>query len=344
MRVRPAHPARALLAVALGEPTSERMAVALGRAAASADIVELRVDMIQEGELDLRRLLHERPCPVIVTNRAAREGGHWRGDEGARLDVLREAMDLGAEYVDVELDAADALQARGRTQRIVSNHDFSAMPADFAHRWRRIAEAGADVVKLVGMARRAADTLAPLDALAAADRPTIAIAMGESGLFSRIAGLRYPACFLTFCALEDGGGTAPGQIGIAELRGTYLPESIDHGTRIYGLLDDRRDDAQIRRLNESLRATGQNARVVPVVVSDPTDAVESIRALSRTHVAGFLVAPAFVEIVAAALDRLDRSACLHAGVNVIRWADGEIVGAWGGRMGDRLAMLTGLLG
>lgn len=31
------------------------------------------------------------------------EGGQYEGDEKERLDVLRLAMELGAEYIDVEL-------------------------------------------------------------------------------------------------------------------------------------------------------------------------------------------------------------------------------------------------
>ncbi|NQT88085.1 type I 3-dehydroquinate dehydratase, partial [bacterium] len=41
------------------------------------DVAEIRLDYIHEP--DLRRLLADRPCPVIVTNRPEREGGRWTG-------------------------------------------------------------------------------------------------------------------------------------------------------------------------------------------------------------------------------------------------------------------------
>src|SRR4051812_25184673 len=96
-------PHQRLIAVALNEPTTEHARAALRQAAAIADIVELRLDLMDS--FDLPRLLAERPCPVVVTCRAVHEGGRWQGSEDARLDVLRQAIDLGAEYVDVEADA-----------------------------------------------------------------------------------------------------------------------------------------------------------------------------------------------------------------------------------------------
>lgn len=38
-----------------------------------------------------------------MLDRAKWEGGEWEGDEVTRQDLLRTAIDLGAEYVDVEL-------------------------------------------------------------------------------------------------------------------------------------------------------------------------------------------------------------------------------------------------
>ena len=65
---------------------------------------------------------------------------------------------------------------------IVSRHDFSAMPPDLAEGWwPELAAQGADVVKVVGTAQDVRDCLAVFRVLRRADRPTIAIAMGEPG-------------------------------------------------------------------------------------------------------------------------------------------------------------------
>src|SRR3954471_7523296 len=117
-----------MIAVALNEPSTDHARAALRAAAQVADVVELRLDLMDS--FDLPRLLAGRPCPVVVTCRAVREGGRWRDSEAARLDVLRQAVDLGADYVDVEADAIDQIRERGRSRLIASSHDFSTLPAD----------------------------------------------------------------------------------------------------------------------------------------------------------------------------------------------------------------------
>lgn len=42
-------------------------------------------------------------CILTVLSRPKWEGGQYEGDENKRLDVLRLAMELGADYIDVEL-------------------------------------------------------------------------------------------------------------------------------------------------------------------------------------------------------------------------------------------------
>jgi 3-dehydroquinate dehydratase/shikimate dehydrogenase len=315
-----------MIAVALNEPTTEHARAALRQAAHSADIVELRLDLMDE--LDLPRLLAERPCPVIVTCRAVREGGRWRGSEAARLDMLREAIDLGAEFVDVEADTIGQIRDRGQSRLIASNHDFTAMPADLPGLWRRLTETGADVVKLVGMAHDARDTVPVEQMLAAADRPTIAIAMGTAGVATRVLALRHPSCLLTFCALESGGGTAPGQIGVADLLDVYGARSLSQQTAVLGLLGPDLDDAAIRRWNRALRARGQDRVAVPFVVPDGAEVPDVILALREMDVRALVIAPEFQEVVGQALDDLEAAACRVGRVNLVELRDGQTSGGW----------------
>src|SRR5262250_2740748 len=167
---------------------------ALDAIAAKAEVVELRLDFFEE-PFDLPRLLRDRRLPVIVTHRPRREGGRSDALEYERVAVLREAADLGADYVDVEWDAAtlallDPIKAAG-ARVLVSRHSFEEMPADFEDWAKLVIDLGADVVKIVGMARDPRDVVPVLRVFLAATLPTIAIAMGEAGLPSRVLALRY---------------------------------------------------------------------------------------------------------------------------------------------------------
>ena len=191
------------LAVAISAIDTDDALTALHRITGRADLAELRLDLMQS--FDLPRLLAERPLPVIVTCRPTREGGRWRGSEAERLAVLRQAAALGAEYVDLEWDVATEIATldRSRTRVILSRHDFAGMPADLPAQAEALWAAGADVVKLVGMAQCLADCAPVLHLLQAAARPTIAIAMGNSGLATRLLAFRYPQSFLSFAAPDD---------------------------------------------------------------------------------------------------------------------------------------------
>jgi 3-dehydroquinate dehydratase/shikimate dehydrogenase len=329
-----------LIAVALNEPTTEHARAALRQAAVVADIVELRLDLMDS--FDLPRLLAERPCPVVVTCRAVREGGRWQGTEDARLDVLRQAIDLGAEYVDVEADAIQQVRERGRSRLIASSHDFTAMPADLPGLWRRLAETGADVVKLVGMAQDARDVVPVVQVLAEADRPTIAIAMGPAGLASRVLALRYPRCLLTFCALETGGGTAPGQIGATELVEVYGARTLSEQTTVIGLLAPDANGDEVRRWNTMLRQYGQDRVVVPLPVPDDVSAPDILPTLPALGLRALLVAPALQEVVGQALDHLDVSACRRGRVNLIEVRGGRLAGGWADSDTEIVTHLDGL--
>src|SRR5262249_24527623 len=124
----------------------------------------------------------------------------------------------------------------------------------------------ADVVKLVGMARDARDVVPVMRVLAEVDRSTIAIAMGEAGLPTRVLGLRHPRCLLTFCALETGGGTAPGQIGAREMVEVYGARGLTEKTVVLGLLGTGADAAELARWNLALRQRDEDRVVVPLVV------------------------------------------------------------------------------
>ncbi len=68
--------------------------------AVDADLVEVRLDGVSDA--DAGRALAGRTKPVVITCRARWEGGYFDGSEDERLRMLGTAVDLGADYVDLE--------------------------------------------------------------------------------------------------------------------------------------------------------------------------------------------------------------------------------------------------
>ncbi len=259
------------LAIALAAPDTAAALAVLHQAEGRADLAELRLDLM--GEFDLPALLASRPLPVIVTCRPQREGGCWQGSEAGRLAVLRQAAALGADYVDLEWDVAGEIASldRSRTRVILSCHDFVAMPDDLAAQADRLWQAGPDAVKLVGMAQRLADCTPVLRLLAEATRPTIAVAMGEHGLLSRLLAFRYRHALLSFAAPDPpasagaAAGTAPGQITLSAMREVYRAQAITRHTMLLGLLaGDANASPLVVEGNRWLARQGLDAVLLPL--------------------------------------------------------------------------------
>ena len=98
-----------LLCVPIMAETVEQMVIDMGKAkAVGADLVEIRLDCLKvfNHNQDLKRLVKECPLPTLFSYRPKWEGGQYDGDEKTRLDALRLVMELGADYIDVELQVA----------------------------------------------------------------------------------------------------------------------------------------------------------------------------------------------------------------------------------------------
>src|SRR4051794_27635798 len=116
-------------------------------AEAGVDMVELRVDCLRR-EPDLKRVLAQRHTPFVFTIRRGSDGGLWRGPEEKRQALLREAIALGVDYVDLEMDIASKIRRFGKTKRIVSYHNYKATPAELPDIAEQCDEMDADVVKV----------------------------------------------------------------------------------------------------------------------------------------------------------------------------------------------------
>ena len=329
-----------MIGVSIGSGGTAAAVAAMRQTARTADIAELRLDLLDE--YDLHALLHNRPCPVVVTNRAEREGGRADGSERERAAPLLQAIDMGAEYVDIEHDAVDLLPDRQDTRLIVSSHDFHAMPRDLPALHRALAAKGADVVKVVGTARRLSDNVDVLDMFSKTDVPTIAIAMGEAGLVSRVLALRYESCLLTYCTLETGEAVAPGQLAVETMRRVYLAGSIGPQTAAFAVLSNVPVDTElVASFNVATRLAGADAVWVPLpAVYDGESPAAVVTAFRRIGVAGYAVLGAAQTAVIPALDRVASSG--PAGqVDAIRLDDESLVGSWTGSPQAAFELLTG---
>lgn len=201
-----------------------------------AKLVEFRLDYIN-GEVNLKRLLADRPSPVVITCRRERDGGKWPGTEEARLMLLRSAIAEGVEYVDLEDDIAPSIPRYGKTKRIVSMHDFRKTPDNLAEIHARLAACDADVVKMATTANQPHDNLRMLQLVRDSKVPTCGMCMGDIGTPSRILAGRFGAPF-TYATFHHERTLAPGQLSFQQMTDIYHYQRITSDTVVYGVIGD----------------------------------------------------------------------------------------------------------
>ncbi len=196
----------------------------------SADAIELRLDFIAPNTIEeLRNLVHLTHLPCIATCRPKREGGAFTGSEEKRIELLKQAILAGAKFVDIELSTSPSLRGAlikfahsKHAKAIVSFHDFEKTPSSLA--LARILEqevaAGADVCKIVALAKKPQDNETMLELLAHARKKkinAIIFAMGEKGIESRKKSF-VSGAWAGFASPGKGKETARGQLSIEEMR------------------------------------------------------------------------------------------------------------------------------
>ena len=232
-----------------------------------ADIVELRLDTVNDPSA--AAALAGRKTPVIITCRHRSQGGHFKGSEDERRAILSDALTLGAEYVDLEWreSCASLMQQTGGRRVILSHHDFKGVPDDLEELSREMLSSGPEMVKLAVTAHSLSDTLR-LRALGAnTGVPVLLIAMGESGIASRVL-----AGWMGSAWTYAGDGVAPGQVSQQRLQAEFGFRRISARTAIYGVLGKPIAHSVSPAMhNASFRALDLDAVYLPLAAADFAD-------------------------------------------------------------------------
>lgn len=268
------------LAIAVIGRTRHKMMQAEIQEAAKqgAKLIELRLDFLARSP-DYKRLLYDRPCPVIASFRRQADGGRFTGTEEQRLMLIRQAIVAGFDYIDLEIDIIDKIPRFGKVKRIVSYHNVHEVPEQLEQIYQQMCEADADFVKIAVLAQTPADNLRVLALLKKAPKPTIAFCMGDLGACSRLIGLRMGVPF-TYGAFNRDRQIAPGIFAFKELQNVYAIERINAETRVFGVIGDPVGHSLSPLIhNAALQETNINAMYIPFRVprGELASFVESFR-------------------------------------------------------------------
>ena len=282
-------------------------------AAEAADLVEIRLDSVDDP--DVRQALAGRSRPVILTCRPTWEGGLFTGSEEERRHLLQQALELGAEYVDLEWKAGfDDLISRFRSRVVISSHDFNGVPADLADRARAMRQTGAAVVKLAVTARRLSDTL-PLVPIGR-EGNAVVLGMGDAGVPSRLLAAHFGSSWS-----YAGHSVAPGQVPADRMANEFRFRWVTRATAVYGVAGNNVLHSLSPLMhNAAFAEAGLGAVYVPLPAADFDDFQAFALALG-IHGASVTI-PFKLDALRLAA-RADERARMAGAANTLRRAGGE---------------------
>lgn len=304
-------------------PTMDRALKDLDACQPLADIIELRLDLIEGFDLPL--LLKQAGKPCIVTNRCKIDGGQFKGSEEERVGILRKAIELGADTIDIETSTPgpllkSILENKGTVKTILSHHDFTRTPDDLNPLYDLMKQMPADILKIITYATDINDNLALFRLLARAkkdEKKMIAFCMGEKGEISRILTIQQGG-WLTFGSLATGKESAPGQILASTLKHIYRVNDLKPESKVYGVIGDPVSKSMGYLIhNKAFQAAGLPHVYVPLLVQNVTRFFKAF----EPYLGGLSVTMPHKEAIMKVMDRIDPAAERIGAVNTVVQTD-----------------------
>ena len=244
---------------------SRRLALAdmLNAAMLGADLVEVRLDKFEK-DAKLTEIVAARRKPILFSCRRPKDGGEWSGAEDERLTLLRSAVIAKADYVEVELDAADQVRPFPGCQRVVSYTNLEKTPKDIAAIYQELQTKKPDVIKVTCKANTPEEAWPLVHLLNKPPVPTVVEARGPAGLMLALVGRKVGAPWAT-AAIERGMEAYTGQPTVQDLIDVYRYRDIGKKTRFVGVTGDgERSRLASGLLNAAFAHTDQPHRALPM--------------------------------------------------------------------------------
>ncbi len=198
-----------MICISIAEKTLENCILAI----ADAELSEIRIDLTDLSVDDVKTLFKKHGNKLIAT---CREGKH---ENTARLELLQVAINAGAKYVDIEIEADKSYKEElvncaelNDCKVIISYHNYDETP-DKQELDKIVEDCFKDkayIAKIACMANSTKDA-ARILSLYDSDKKIVAFAMGELGKVSRVSSLLLGAPF-SFAAVSKDKQTASGQL------------------------------------------------------------------------------------------------------------------------------------
>ena len=318
-----------LICLCLTAPTVEQDLALIQKYRQYIDLVELRVDLLDDDErLEIREFPAKAKIPCILTIRRTVDGGRYSEGEAARSMLFARALAFADEdshknfaYVDFEEDyhissLQDAAMAYG-TKIIRSFHDMKNPLPNFAEKLQAMHEVPYEIPKIAFMPhtlRDVSDMYKQMQQFKDSDQ--IICAMGALGLPTRILAQKFNS-YLTYTSpedlelsLNDIGHTNP-----KTLEETYHFHTLNQKTQIFGITGYPLKYTSSPALhNSNFKREHMNAVYIPFKAEKASEAFEFATTLD---IKGFSVTIPHKEDIIKHLQKTDKKVTAIGACNTV---------------------------
>ncbi len=246
-------------------PESRQLAkVDIYNAANQCDLVEVCLDRLAK-EPDVKDMISGCKKPVLISCRPPQEGGKFDGTEDERMQLLRQAILAGPDYIELDPASAMKIPRFGKTQRVVSFASLTRPLNDVEEAFDEATRCKADIVKFT-WPTEILESAWPLLAVVSQKRllPVVGLGLGRCGLTFSLLGRKYGSPWI-YAALEKGMEAFPGQPTVGELDDIYRWRQVDSKTRFIGVAGEGIEEVAISKvMNAAFDLSGMNTRCLPL--------------------------------------------------------------------------------
>ena len=267
---------------------------------------------------------------TIATCRRVEAGGHFQGTVAEQLEILGAAARAGCQWVDLEIESVKTFRKPpfkdlAPAKVIVSYHNYRNTP-DLNTVYRRLARLPVEAIKIASQARDLQDNLKILKLLKENRRRRprlVALAMGNSGICSRVMAFRW-GCPFTYAAVGNHHAVAGGQLAIDSMRSVYHVEHLDDRTHLYGVVGTHSSMSLSPAMqNIAFHAKRVNALYLPCETARLSDFLKFARSLKF---AGFSITMPFKRAIMKELSWVDPLAKEIGACNTVAIRHGKWMG------------------
>ncbi len=279
------------------------------------DLFEIRADAF-EAAPDLPSIFRQATQAIIWTHRSPEEGGRPNPRQDGRLAEYRQALELGARWVDIEWRSGLANELAPFKERLVlSLHDFEKTPGDLLQSVFQMAEQPCAVVKVATQVNCTEDLLKLVETaqwLRKKNRKFVVLGIGEDGRPIRLLAPRLD-CEWAYVALDV--PTAGGQLTAADMQ-LYRFGSLHSGTRLFAVIGNPVAHSRSPWFhNSAYQAMGLGAVYIAIRV-DNVDAY--LKLCDRLEISGWSVTLPWKSEMARMCNLQDAASRLSGVVNTVR--------------------------